>query len=75
MARSGNPSKAVSDRDRLPVATVSLAEAARVIGIGTSTAYRMAEAGTFPIPILRIGSRMIRVKKADLEHWSRQLSA
>ena len=28
---------------------------ATVLGIGTSTAYRLSERGAFPVPVLRIG--------------------
>lgn len=57
--------------DPLPIATVSLAEAARVLGIGTSTAYRLAEAGELApgIPVRRIGGTR-KVLRADLERWA-----
>ena len=35
--------------------TLSIAEAAVVLGIGVSTAYRLCARGEFPVPILRIG--------------------
>jgi excisionase family DNA binding protein len=35
--------------------TMSLAEAAKVLGIGVSTAYRLCSRGEFPVPVLRIG--------------------
>jgi excisionase family DNA binding protein len=35
--------------------TLSLSEAAKVLGIGVSTAYRLCSRGEFPIPVLRIG--------------------
>ena len=35
--------------------TLSLAEAAKVLGIGVSTAYRLCSRGEFPVPVLRIG--------------------
>jgi len=53
----------------LPVATVSVAEAARVMGIGSSTAYRAIEAGTFPIPVQRIGG-LVKILRSDLERWA-----
>jgi len=47
-------------------ATVSLSEAARVIGIHRSTAWELHKRGEFPIPVLEIGSRL-RVAKVHLE--------
>ncbi len=35
--------------------TLSLAETAKILGIGTSTAYRLCARGEFPVPVLRIG--------------------
>ncbi len=35
--------------------TLSLPEAATVLGIGVSTAYRLWARGEFPVPLLRIG--------------------
>ena len=35
--------------------TLSLSEAAKVLGIGVSTAYRLCSRGEFPVPVLRIG--------------------
>jgi predicted DNA-binding transcriptional regulator AlpA len=38
-------------------ATVDLVTAARALGIGRTTAYQLARAGEFPIPVLRLGAR------------------
>lgn len=46
--------------------TVSVAHAARDLGIGTSTAYKAINDGTFPVPVVRIG-RAVRVVSAPLE--------
>jgi predicted DNA-binding transcriptional regulator AlpA len=35
--------------------TLSLPEAAKVLGIGISVAYRLCSRGEFPVPVLRIG--------------------
>jgi len=35
--------------------TLSLRDAARILGIGVSTAYRLCSQGQFPIPVIRIG--------------------
>jgi hypothetical protein len=49
-------------------ATVSLAEAARVIGIHRSTAWDLHKRGEFPIPVLRVGHGL-RVAKIHLERF------
>ncbi|MEV4471243.1 helix-turn-helix domain-containing protein [Nonomuraea sp. NPDC049504] len=36
---------------------ISLLAAARLLGIGRTTAYRLAKSGMFPCPVLRIGGR------------------
>jgi excisionase family DNA binding protein len=55
------------DRDVLsglpPV--VDLATAARMLGIGRTTAYRLARTGTLPCPVFRVGARY-RVPTAPL---------
>lgn len=40
-------------------ATLSLAEAAELLGIGRSTAYQAVRAGKFPSPVLRVNSRIV----------------
>lgn len=49
-------------------ATVSLAEAARVLGVHRSTAWELFKQGEFPLPVLRIGHRL-RVTKVHLERF------
>jgi predicted DNA-binding transcriptional regulator AlpA len=51
-------------------ATVSLATAARILGIHRSTAWDLQRRGEFPIPVLRIGSRL-RVTKSSLVSFLR----
>jgi excisionase family DNA binding protein len=53
----------------MPVATVSVAEAARVMGIGSSTAYRLIEADEFPVQPRRVGGTW-KILRADLERWA-----
>ncbi|HEX4817971.1 MAG TPA: helix-turn-helix domain-containing protein [Nonomuraea sp.] len=36
---------------------IGLVEAGRLLGMGRTTAYRLARTGRFPCPILRIGGR------------------
>lgn len=38
-------------------ATTDLVTAAKALGIGRTTAYQLARAGEFPVPVLRLGSR------------------
>ena len=49
-------------------ATVSLAEAATVLGIHRSTAWDLFKRGEFPVPVLQIGHRL-RVTKVQLERF------
>ena len=55
--------------ERLEPVTVSIAEAAQIIGIGTSTAYRLVDSGEFPVPVQRFGG-VRRVLKSDLRRWA-----
>lgn len=48
----------------LPVA-VSLETANRALSISRANGYSMARHGTYPIPLLRIGTRY-RVRRADI---------
>lgn len=48
----------------LPV-TVDLVTAGSAIGLGRSASYEQARAGTFPVPVLRVGARY-RVVTAHL---------
>ena len=56
---------ATLDEVRRWPALVSMAQAARALGIGTVTAYDWHRRGDFPVPVLRVGSRR-RVRTADL---------
>lgn len=49
-------------------ATISLAEAALILGIAKSTAWLLHQQGTFPVPVLRVGTR-IRVVKIHLQQF------
>lgn len=49
-------------------ATVSVTEAARIIGCGRITCYRMARAGK--LPVVRLGNRpLLRVPVNALTEW------
>lgn len=49
-------------------ATVSLAEAAKVLGVHRSTAWDLYKRGEFPVPVLQIGHRL-RVAKVHLQRY------
>ncbi len=48
--------------------TMSLAQAAKVLGIGASTAYRLCARGEFPVPVLRIGGTVKVSRKRLLDY-------
>ncbi|MCT4584939.1 MAG: helix-turn-helix domain-containing protein [Peptostreptococcaceae bacterium] len=50
--------------NKIEKATYSIAEVAKVLGIGKSLAYEMAHAGK--IPVIKFGKRMV-VPKSKLE--------
>jgi excisionase family DNA binding protein len=39
--------------------TVTLTEAAKILGISRSKAYRLVAAGTFPVPVIRVGGSVV----------------
>lgn len=45
--------------------TTDLMTAARMLGIGRTTAYKLARTGTFPVPAVRVG-RSYRIAVAPL---------
>ena len=54
--------------ERVVPATIGLAEAALILGIHKSTAWAMHQNGTFPVPVLKVGSRL-RIVKAHLQQF------
>jgi excisionase family DNA binding protein len=48
--------------------TLSMPEAAHLLGIGVSTAYRLTSRGEFPIPVLRIGG-IVKVSSKRLHDY------
>lgn len=52
------------DVQRLPV-VVDLPTAARLLGIGRTSAYELVRTGQWPTPVIRVG-RLIRVPTAPL---------
>jgi hypothetical protein len=39
--------------------TTDIVTAGAVLGIGRTTAYRLAQSGQFPVPVLKIGDRYL----------------
>ncbi|MFF0094181.1 helix-turn-helix transcriptional regulator [Streptomyces canus] len=56
---------ATLDEVRTWPALVTLAQAARALGIGRTTAFTLAARGEFPVPVLRVVGRQ-KVRTADL---------
>lgn len=54
--------------DMTKCATVSIGQAALVLGIHRSTAWNLSQRGEFPVPVLRIGSSL-RVVRTHLETY------
>lgn len=54
--------------DLITCATMSLSDAAHVLGIHRSTAWELYKKGEFPVPVLRIG-RGLKVAKIQLERF------
>jgi prophage regulatory protein len=57
----------------LPTLFLRLPTVMKLTGLGRSTIYRMVAANTFPSPV-RIASRAIAWRRADLERWSESRS-
>lgn len=43
----------------MSAATYSIQEARKLLGIGKSAAYNAVKAGTFPVPVIKIGGRYV----------------
>ncbi len=44
--------------------TVNLSDVAKVLGISRPVAYALAQRGEFPLPIIRLGRRVVVSKRA-----------
>lgn len=55
-------------KEKAVSATCGLAETALIIGIHKSTAHASYQAGTFPVPVLRVGTRL-RVLKVHIQQF------
>lgn len=47
--------------------TIGLLEAAEILSIGRSTAYQSVRENTFPVPVIRIGTRIVVPTKPLLD--------
>ena len=47
--------------------TISVSQAAKLLGVSRSTLYRAAAADTAPVPVLKIGSRIVVPTKPLLD--------
>jgi excisionase family DNA binding protein len=54
-------------------ATLSIAEACAILGIGTSTGYALAARGEFPVPVVKIGQTR-KILKADMDQYLHRAS-
>ena len=70
MAQLVKPSRARTQDPKTvpfaPSATISLAQAAEILGIHRTTAWSLHKRGEFPVPVLKLGSTL-RVVRAHLE--------
>lgn len=55
----------VSTSEKLERATITIEEAAQILGIGRAHAYELARTGE--LPVLRLGARRLLVPKRALE--------
>lgn len=46
---------------------VRLEDLCRVLGVGKSFISRSMDAGTFPLPAIRLGDKVVRFRKPDIE--------
>jgi excisionase family DNA binding protein len=56
---------------RVRAAVIDLPEAAAMLGIGRTLAYRLVREGDWPTPVIRVG-RLIKVPLQPLEEYLRQ---
>lgn len=50
-----------------PLVTITVA--ARALTVSRSTAYELIRAGEFPVPVLKVSARNLRVKSSDLRAY------
>lgn len=58
---------ALTEREvRMLPPLVDLPTAARALSLGRANAYALAAAEAFPVPVLRISARTLRIRSSDL---------
>jgi excisionase family DNA binding protein len=58
----------MTPRPRPASQTCSIAEAAEMLGIGTSTAYELIDRRQFPVRVLQVGARK-KVSRRELDRF------
>lgn len=53
-----------SSASRLDRLTLNIEDAARLLGINRSTAYELARRDALPVPVIRLGRRMVVSRRA-----------
>lgn len=66
--RTRKPPPGNDCRTPLERGTLSVEEACEILGIGTSTGYRLVRAGTFPVKVRMIGATR-KVLKAEMTRY------
>jgi predicted DNA-binding transcriptional regulator AlpA len=61
--KSGTSTRSRESRSRDTTVTISLPEAASILGIHRTTAWSLYRRGEFPIPVLKMGSNLRVVRK------------
>ncbi len=61
--------------NRIQSRTLSIEDAGAMLGISRPTSYKLARADQFPVPVIRVGRRMVVSRSAIEELLSRQKDA
>lgn len=64
--KDGTPNRSAETKSRDATVTISLPDAAIVLGIHRTTAWSLYRRGEFPIPVLKMGSNL-RVARNHLQ--------
>jgi len=61
--------------NRIQSRTLNIEDAGTMLGISRPTSYKLARADQFPVPVIRVGRRMVVSRSAIEELLSRQKDA
>jgi predicted DNA-binding transcriptional regulator AlpA len=61
--------------NRIQSRTLNIEDAGAMLGISRPTSYKLARADQFPVPVIRVGRRMVVSRSAIEELLSRQKDA